>query len=625
VSRLVAEPLPGPENLSRRQAAQSDLSRFSVLCAPIGEKRSVPTERVERRLAAILAADVAGYSRLTGVDEEGTHLRLQHHLGTLIHPKIAEHGGRVVKNTGDGLLAEFGSVVEAVRCAVDIQRGMRERNTGVPPEKRIEFRIGINLGDIISDRGDIYGDGVNVAARLQIIADPGGICVSEDAHRQVRGKLDVGFEDTGEQQLKNIDHAVRVYRLRRGDTSSGSRTALPVPDKPSIAVLPFQNFSGDPEQEYFADGMVEDITMALSRFGWLFVIARNSSFTYKGRAVDVKQVGRELGVRYVMEGSVRKTLNRLRIAAQLIDAATGRHLWADRFEGGLEDLFDLQDQVTAKVVTVIAPKLERAEIERAKAKPTESLDACDYYLRARAAHRWTREANDETLRLLHKAMELDADFASAYGMAAWCYVQRKARGWMLNNPNELVEAERLIGRALKFGKEDALALCLGGYALAYILGDLAGGRAFINRALMLNPNLATARSCDGWVSIWLGETERAFEHLSQAKRLNPLDPSLFVMKGAVAFAHILDGRYEAALSSAEASSREQPDFLLSVIAAAASAALAGRLDKAHRAVEHLRGLNPGLRISNLEHLTPFRRPEDLARLADGLRKAGVPE
>ncbi len=336
-------------------------------------------DRVERRLAAILAADVAGYSRLTGLDEEGTHARLQDHLRSLVDPKIAEHRGRVVKTTGDGLLAEFNSVVDALRCALDIQRGMADRNAEVPHEKRIEFRIGINVGDIIIDRGDIFGDGVNVAARLESVAEPGGICISEDAYRQVRSKLEFTSEDIGEHKLKNIAQPVRAYRVKPSGATANTRPTLPLPDKPSIAVLPFQNMSGDPEQDYFADGMVDEIITALSRFRRLFVIARNSSFTYKGRAVDVKQVGRELGVRYVLEGSVRKAANRVRIMGQLIDALTGAHLWADRFESTLEDIFDLQDRVTTSVVGAIAPKMEQAEIERAKRKPTESLDAYDYY------------------------------------------------------------------------------------------------------------------------------------------------------------------------------------------------------------------------------------------------------
>jgi TolB-like protein len=290
-------------------------------------------EHLVRRLTAIFAADVAGYSRLTGLDEEGTHVRLKEHLRALIDPKIAAHRGHIVKNTGDGLLAEFKSVVDAIRCAVDVQRGMAERNSDVPPDKRIEFRIGINVGDIIEDNGDIFGDGVNVAARLETIAGPGGICVSDDAHRQVRDKLDIVFDDAGEQNLKNIGRPVRVFRVRDRWAAARQRPALTLPDKPSIAVLPFQNLSADPEQEYFADGIVEDITMALALFRWLFVIARNSSFTYKGRPVNVKQVGRELGVRYVLEGSVRKAGNRIRISGQLIDAETGAHLWAGRFEG----------------------------------------------------------------------------------------------------------------------------------------------------------------------------------------------------------------------------------------------------------------------------------------------------
>ena len=319
-------------------------------------------EHLVRRLTAIFAADVAGYSRLTGMDEEGTHVRLKEHLRLLIDPKITAYRGRTVKNTGDGLLAEFSSVVDAMRCAVDVQRGMAERNSDVPPANRIEFRIGINVGDVIEDNGDIFGDGVNVAARIEAVAEPGGICVSDDAHRQVRDKLDITFDDAGEQNLKNIERPVRVFRVMDRVAAPKQRPTLALPNKPSIAVLPFQNLSADPDQEYFADGVVEDITMALSRFHWLFVIARNSSFTYKGRAIDVKQVGRELGVRYVLEGSVRKAGNRIRIAGQLIDAETGAHLWAGHFDGALEDIFELQDHVTTSVVSAIAPKLEHEEI-----------------------------------------------------------------------------------------------------------------------------------------------------------------------------------------------------------------------------------------------------------------------
>src|SRR5271166_2043953 len=322
-------------------------------------------ERVERRLAAILAADVAGYSRLMGEDEAGTLARLRTHRRELIDPEIAEHKGRIVKTTGDGILIEFPSVVEAVACALAIQRGMGERNSATPEHQRIAFRIGINLGDVIVEDGDIHGDGVNVAARLETLAEAGGICVSAVVHDQVQGRLDCAFDDLGEPELKNIARKVRVYRVRPAGEPLATGSPLALPDKPSIAVLPFANISGDPEQEYFADGMVEEIITALSRIRWLFVIARNSSFTYKGRAVDVKQVARELGVRYVLEGSVRKGGNRLRITGQLIDTATGAHIWADRFDGALDNIFELQDQVASSVVGAIEPRLRRSEIERA--------------------------------------------------------------------------------------------------------------------------------------------------------------------------------------------------------------------------------------------------------------------
>src|ERR1700730_1976636 len=354
--------------------------------------------RVERRLAAILAADVAGYSRLIGNDEEGTLAALKSCRRELIDPKIAEYRGRIVKSTGDGTLVEFASAVDAVRCAVEVQRAMANRNANLPEGRRIEFRIGINVGDIVSDEGDIFGDGVNVAARLEGLSEPSGICVSGRVHEDVQGKLDVSFEDAGEQQLKNISRPVKVFRVRPETTTVRPAVSLSSRTRPSIAVLPFQNMSGDTEQDYFADGMVEEIITALSRLRWLFVVAHNSSFTYKGRPVDVRQVGRELGVRYVLEGSVRRSASRVRITGQLIDTATRAHLWADRFDGGLEDIFDLQDQVTASVVSAIAPKLEQAEIERAKRKPTESLDSYDYYLRGMASvYQWTRDDISEAL------------------------------------------------------------------------------------------------------------------------------------------------------------------------------------------------------------------------------------
>jgi TolB-like protein len=487
-------------------------------------------ERVERRLTAILAADVAGYSRLTGLDEEGTHAQLKAHRRALVDPKISEHRGRIVKTTGDGMLVEFASVVDALRCAVEVQRGMAERNAEVPQDKRIEFRVGINVGDIIIIGGDIFEDGVNVAARLEGLAEPGSICVSARVQEDTRNKLDLSFEDAGEQSLKNIDRPVRVYRVRLSGAAPSSRPALPLPDRPSIAVLPFQNMSGDPEQEYFADGMVEEIITALSRFRNLFVIARNSSFTYKGRAVDVKQVGRELGVRYVVEGSVRKVGNRVRITGQLVDATTGGHLWADRFDGTLEDIFELQDRVTASVVGVIAPRLEQVEIERARRKPTESLDAYDYYLRGKASfHQATNASISEALGLFYRAIELDPEYAAAYGMAAWCYIRRKSNRWMTDPVKEITETARLVRRALDLGREDAVALCTAGHALAYVVGDLDQGAVLLDQAVALNPNLSIALNLAGWVKLFLGELDAAIDFQERAIRLSPRDPQIFLM------------------------------------------------------------------------------------------------
>jgi adenylate cyclase len=585
-------------------------------------------DRVERKLSAILAADVAGYSRLMGVDEEGTLGSLNRHRREHVDPCIARHRGRIVKTTGDGLLAEFASVVDAVRCAVEVQAGMAGRNADVSNDKRLEFRIGINVGDIVEQDGDIFGDGVNIAARLEGIAEPGGICVSGRVQEDVLGKIDLLFEDIGEQTLKNIARPIRVYRLRPEAAVPGAPRlpALSLPDKPSIAVLPFQNMSGDPEQEYFADGMVEEIITALSRMRWLFVIARNSSFTYKGRAVDVKQVGRELGVRYVLEGSVRKAGNRVRITGQLIDTSTGAHLWAERFDGGVDDIFDLQDQVTASVVGAIAPKLEQAEIERAKRKPTESLDAYDYFLRGMAAfHQQTKEGNGQALALFYKAIELDPNFAAAYGTAARCYAQRKSGGWVTDRAFEAAETARLARRVGDVGSDDAVALFGAGIAVALVLGELDEGDALINRAITLNPNLATAWFASGWVKVWRGEPEVAIEREARAMRLSPHDTFTFNMQSATAAGHFFSGRYAEASSWAETAIQARPDFVPPNIMAAASAAFLGNQPAAAKAMARLRQLIPELRISNLKDLLPIRRAEDFSLWTEGLRKAGLPE
>jgi TolB-like protein/class 3 adenylate cyclase len=586
----------------------------------------------ERRLIAIFSADVEGYSRLMGSDEVGT-LRDLTERRQILDALIVSHRGRIANTAGDSVLAEFGSAVDAVQCAVDAQGALAEANQQMPSDRHIRFRIGVHVGDVMVKAGDLFGDGVNIAARLEGIAEPGGVCISDDAHRQIRGKVDVAFDDMGLQTLKNITDPMRAWSARLGgDTlspakpSTASVQPLALPDKPSLAALPFQNMSGDPEQEYFADGMVEDIITALSRFRSLFVIARNSSFTYKGRAVDVKQVGRELGVRYVLEGSVRKAANHVRITAQLVDAAIGSHLWADHFDGALEDIFDLQDRVTASVVGAIAPKLEQAEIERAKRKPTESLDAYDYYLRGMASfHKATMEANDAALRLFYRAIELDPDFASAHGMAAWCYAWRKMNGWETNRAQANTETACLAHRAAALGTDDAVALCAGGFALGYITGDLDDGGAMTDQALVLNPNLATAWLLSGYLKALLGEHEMAIEHLARAMRLSPLDPEVFVAHLGLAAAHLFDGRYDEASSWAEKASRQRPNAAGAARVAAASHALAGRLEQAQKAMARLRQIDPALRISNLRDVLTLRRPEVMARYVEGLRKAGLPE
>jgi TolB-like protein/class 3 adenylate cyclase/tetratricopeptide (TPR) repeat protein len=583
---------------------------------------------VERRLAAILALDVAGYSRLMGHDEEGTLDALKSLRKSLVDPKIAEHHGRVVRSTGDGALAEFASSVDATRCAAEIQRCMSERNADVPSNQRIEFRIGINVGDIIIDDGDIFGDGVNVAARLEGLAEPGGICVSDRVQEDVRGRLDVVFEDIGVQPLKNIDRPVRVYRVGFGNADAGNpRPALALPDKPSIVVLPFQNMSGDSDQEYLADGIVEEIITSLSRFHNLFVIARNSSFAYKSRSVDVRDVGRELGVRYVLEGSVRKATHRLRITGQLIDASTGVHIWADRIEGTLQDVFDLQDRVSRTVVGEIAPMIEQAEIERSKRKPTHSLEAYDYYLRGLASSRQRDigQTFEEALKYAGKAIELDRDFTSAFRVALECHVMRRSRGKSFNRELEISETARLVQRVTELGTNDASALCWAGMARAYILRDLDGGAELIDRALALNPNLADAWFLSALVKGCLGETRISLQHIEHAMRLSPLDPRMGQMKSAAALAHFLAGSYDEACSWAERALRDDLGSAVAAGTAAASFALAGRMEQARKVMAHLLQVEPGLRLSiGLDRLPPFR-PDDLARYIEGLRKAGLPE
>src|SRR5262245_61109099 len=582
-------------------------------------------ERTHRRLAAVVAADVVGYSRLMEQDEVATLAALKQRRREILQPLVIEHHGRIVKVMGDGVLVEFASPVNAIACAMELQKRMAAANDNHPENQRILLRIGINLGDVMVEGGDLYGDGVNIAARLQTVAEPGGICVSAKVRDEVDRKLAVSFEDLGARRLKNVDAPVHIYRV--ADTPAVTLTAhKPSANKPSIAVLPFANMSGDPEQEYFSDGIVEEIITALSRMRSLIVIARNSSFHYKGRSINVKQVGRELGVRYVLEGSIRKAANRLRISGQLIDAETGAHLWADRFDGDLEDIFDLQDQVTARVVGAIAPKLDQAEIERIRSKPTESLDAYDCFLRGMAGlHKWSCEGNEEALAHFYRAIELDPNYAAAHGLAARTYLQRNAGGWVTDRLHELAEASRLARRAVELGHDDAVALATAGFALAQLVGDIEDGNAFIDKALELNPNLAWAWLYSGWVKSTLGDADLAIEHLARAKRLSPHDPQEVSIQTAIAFTHFIAGRYVEAFACAQAAVRDRPNFQIGHCLAAASAALAGQPTEARKAMERLRRLSPNLRVAAAGVVKLFHRPEDLARWTDALRQAGLPE
>jgi adenylate cyclase len=574
-----------------------------------------------RRLAAILAADVAGYSRLMGADEEDTHERLKAHFAQLLDPKISEHRGRTVKNTGDGLLAEFASVVDAVRCAVAVQRAMAERNADVPAEKRIEFRFGIHQGDIIVEDGDIFGDGVNLAARLEGVAEPGGICVSGRVRADAAGKVDVAFDDLGEKRLKNIARPLRVYRVRLGGAGAevppAEKLPLPLPDKPSIAVLPFQNMSGDPEQEYFADGMVEEIITALSRIRWLFVIARNSSFTYKGQAIDVKQVGRELGVRYVLEGSVRKGGNRVRITAQLIEAETDAHLWADRFDGSLEDVFELQDQVATSVAGVIEPALQIAEIRRSADRPTSDLTAYDLYLRALShLYSWDREGTIAAFELLERAIERDPRYGIALAAAADCHMNFHLNGWTQNPASNRCEGIDLARRALQAASDDPGVLGRAAYVLGYFGEDIDASTELIDRALALNPSFARGWVISGWLRLWAGQPDLAISHLETSLRLSPHARRSGTFM-AIGVAHFFARRYEEARAMLLRSLQEHSGWAPSYRFLAACYAHLGRLDEAHETIRRLQSVTTVV-VPNADH---WRNPEQRELFLSGLRLA----
>jgi TolB-like protein/class 3 adenylate cyclase len=589
--------------------------------------------RVERRLAAVLAADVVGYSRLMGIDEVATLQTLKAHRREVVDPAIATHYGRIVKTTGDGMLVEFASAVDAVNCAMTVQKSMADRNdtsaANANGSPRIVFRIGINVGDIIIDGDDIFGDGVNVAARVEAECEPGCVYLSANAFEQIRSKTAFTFVDMGEKHLKNIDRPVRVYSTRVDEqkvaTSYNTKTgnSLPLPDKPSIAVLPFQNMSGDPEQEYFADGMVEDIITALSRFKSLFVIARNSTFTYKGRAVDIKQVGRELGVRYVLEGSVRKAAGRVRITGQLIEAATNNHIWADKFDGELADIFDLQDRITANVVSAIAPRLEQAEIERAKRKPTDTLDSYDLYLRGVALVR-SRGRLTEARELFSKAFQQDADYGAAYAMAAWTLVMEQAISGVTLTPASRADAVRLAHLGSKLANDDALTLARCGHVLTYLGKEYDRGASMVEQAVALNPNLAIAWYSRGWVALMCGEAARAIESFDRMVRLSPLDPLRIGAWNGSSFALFCLGRYEDGCASAMKCFQFTDDVHV-LGAYIINAVRAGSAAEAREAVGRLLKLQPDFRVLNAQEAYPIRLPELRDRIAEALREAGIPD
>jgi adenylate cyclase len=579
--------------------------------------------RVERRLAAILAADVAGYSRLMGSDEEGTLAQLKAHRRELIDPKIAEHGGRIIKTTGDGMLVEFASVVNAMRCSTEIQRGMVVRNATVLEDKRIEFRVGINVGDIIIDGGDIFGDGVNIAARLENLAEPGGICISGRVEEDVRGKLDLGFEDAGEQQLKNITRPVRVYRVQLGGAPVLKRPMLALPNKPSIAVLPFENMSGDPEQEYFCDGIVEDIITALSRIRWLFVIARNSSFTYKGKAVGVKQIGQELGVRYVLEGSVRKGGGRVRITAQLIDAPTGAHLWADRYDRDLTDIFAMQDEITGSVSTVIEPALGEAERQRAMHKSPANLDAWEAYQRGLwHFYKYRADENKAAQTFFRRAIEIDTNFAPGhYGFAfaqnldLWLY---SAVSWAEVTGSGLEQAQI----AVALDDKDSMA-----HAILSLMQELCGewesaiteGRV----AISLNPNSVWSMMAMGVALGWGGYQKEGIDYLRRAMRASPHDPMIWFWTFWTGIFQYFLGEYEAAAASMRAVIRVGSTLdAYSTRWLAKALAQVGRVAEAKTELDRAIALSPVFFDRFVRQRPPWTRPEDYARAMEGLRKAG---
>jgi adenylate cyclase len=580
-------------------------------------------ERAERRLAAILAADIAGYSRLMGADEEGTLARLKALRRELIDPKIAAHRGRLVKTTGDGLLVEFASVVDALRCATEVQQEMVGRNAGTPAAERIELRIGVHQGDIVVEEGDIFGDGVNVAARLEALAEPGGICVSARVQEDAAGKVDLPSTTSGE-------HSLKISPARSGFTGGGRHCCdaatrrLAAAGQAVSRGLAVQNMSGDPEQDYFADGMVEDITAALCRVRDFFVIARNSAFSYKGRAVPAQQISREVGVRYLIEGSVRKAGNRVRITAQLIDGPSGNHLWADRYEGALTDIFDLQDRITESVVGAIQPSVRSAEIERSRRKRPENLDAYDLVLRAYPSV-WSleRAANEAALKLLDQAIAIEPDYQLALSLAAWCHAQQSVYNWTMDLDAARSETLRLARAAAALGGEDPTVMTVLGAAHTIVRNYEIAGR-MLEKALTLDPNSAWAWNRSGWLESYLDRADTAIEHFERALRLSPFDPMNFNAFIGIGGAHFVAGRYPETVLWFEKGLLEHPGATWVYRSLVPTYALLGREAEARAGLARLLQEYPDLTVTKVMSALVYSQ-KALDRMAEGLRIAGMPE
>ena len=586
-------------------------------------------ERAQRRLVAILAADVVGYSRLMRSDEAGTLAQLKAIRKELLDPKTAEYGGRIVKTTGDGILIEFPSAVDAVQHAVDVQGEMALLSAALPEDRRMEIRIGINVGDVIVEDGDLFGDGVNVAARLEGLAKPGGICVSGSAYEQVRHKLDLAFEDMGEQAVKNIDEPVRVYRVGTGDHDLAepsepetSEQVFTLPDKPSIAVLPFDNLSGDPEQEYFADGITEDIITALSRIGWLFVIARNTTFTFKGTAVDVAVVAKDLGVRYVLEGSVRKAGSRVRITAQLIDGETGNHIWAERYDRELEDIFAVQDEITENISGALEPQIIVAENVRSKRKTAQNLDAWDLVIRAMARiGEFSRDGSEGALTLLDHAIEIDPTYARAYSHRAWTTAWRALQGWD-EMETALQTATEMADKAIQYDAAEPWAY-IGWVFISIVHKDNQRMMSSAKKAIELNPNFAYAHSHLGAAYALGGRGAEAFEWVEKARRLSPRDMFHEEFDLHESFAHFQVADYEQGAAFAAKASVPRPEHIFPHLIVAACHGHTGNDELAQLEVTKIQKIVPNFSLATAENVCVFIVEEDISRFLDGLQKAGL--